>query len=220
MSEEKDTEGEFKAERLKALLAAVPNLSEFSRISGISRKMLERYRSGMEPSLGKAMQIAKALKLPLDALVYDVDVPTAPSNVPDAADSFLIPMLNVQAGSGAGVANSFVEVVDRLPFSAALLREMGVKPENAHFIRNKGDSNEPTIPDGAIVLVDASRRRIRDEGFYALVVDGDVLIKRVQKSVGGGITLISDNPRYAPEAVYSPETLKVEGKVFWTGGGL
>lgn len=189
---------------------------------GISTRSLSRYLSGdVEMPVLTAQQLAAATKKSLiwlltgegdDSSVVHATMPTG--------DSVLIPMLNVQAASGAGVENGHVEVVDRLPFSTTLLRELGVSPEHAHFIRNRGDSNEPTIADGAIVLVDASRRRIRDDGLYALVVDGDVRIKRVQKSVGGAVTLISDNPRYAPEAVDQPDRLHIEGKVFWAGGGI
>jgi phage repressor protein C with HTH and peptisase S24 domain len=208
---------------LSDLLARIPNMAEFSRVSGVHRRMLDRYKAGAEPSLDNAARIAAALNLPLDALVQDVDVTMTERqldiSVPEIA---LIPLLNVVGSAGAGVENGHVEELALLSFDATQLRRLGVRPEAAHFIIARGDSMEPTIQDGATVLIDASRTRVRDDGIYAIVVDGDVRLKRVQKKATGAIELISDNPRYMSETLSGDEVdrLMVAGKVFWSGGGV
>jgi phage repressor protein C with HTH and peptisase S24 domain len=218
---------------LREILANVPNMSELSRISGINRRSLDRYRDGMEPSLNVAAKLARALNLPLDALVYGVSDQHA-SESPGKArgndewlrrgeDSNLVyvPLSTAVASAGAGIANDGVEEARRLPFSRSLLREHGIAPDNAHFVTARGDSMEPTIQDGGIVLFDASRRSLHDPGVYVLTVYGDLLIKRVQPTTRG-LILISDNERYKPETIERGDldSVNVVGKVFWVGSKL
>lgn len=184
--------------------------------------MLDRYRAGTEPSLDAAARIARALNLPLDALVYDTDVSFSRTDALDSTEAIAIPLLNVVGSAGHGIENGHVEELARLSFDAAQLRSLGVRPEAAHFIIARGDSMEPTIQDGATVLIDTFRTRVRDDGIYAIVLDGDVRLKRVQKKATGAIELISDNPRYMSETLSGDEVdrLMVAGKVFWSGGGV
>jgi phage repressor protein C with HTH and peptisase S24 domain len=79
---------------------------------------------------------------------------------------------------------------------------------------------EPTIPDGAIVIIDrdqwqptGNRRSI-----WAIRMDnnGDLGIKRLQASEGG-LIIISDNfQNYPPSLAWSTDLTKlVIGKVVW-----
>jgi phage repressor protein C with HTH and peptisase S24 domain len=80
----------------------------------------------------------------------------------------------------------------------------------------------PRIADGALVLIDSSRNRVQDDGIYAIVLDGDVRLKRIQKSAVGALKLISDNTVYPPEILSGLDArqLVIAGKVFWSGGEL
>lgn len=113
-------------------------------------------------------------------------------------------------------------IVSHLPFSPALLRELGVRYENCHFIRARGDSMVPTIRDGSIVLVDIARRKDRQDGIYALMFGDDVRIKRLAFGALGKLTLMSDNPAYPDEVLSGAELdqLKIVGKAVWAGGVL
>jgi len=222
LGDEDDTDDAVTRARLAELLGGVSNLAEFSRISGVSRRMLDRYKLGTEPSLSAAARIAKALNVQLDALVGDQNVSnrvTLDELVP--LEGVMVPLLSVVASAGNGYGNHDVEIVDRLPFSRALLRDLGVKVENASFIRVSGDSMAPTINDGDVLLVDARYKSVRDDGIYVLVVSGDVRLKRVQRGINS-ITLISDNEKYAPEVLSAADAdqLQVAGKVRWKGSEI
>lgn len=224
--EDRDVEGvpieEARRTRLSDLLSRVPNMAEFSRVSGVHRRMLDRYKAGAEPSLDNAARIAAALNVPLDALIHDIDVdiPRPKIDADVAADAVLIPVIDVVASAGPGIENGEASEIDRLPFSRELLRQLGVRVESAQFIQHKGDSMAPTLADGGICLVDTSKSRPRGDGIYALVVGNELLIKRL--AIGAkGLTLISDNAeKYPPETLTGDELgrVKVMGKVFWTGG--
>ncbi len=218
-----NTDGHEWRSRLPRLLSDVPNLSEFSRRSGVNRRMLDRYKDGMEPSLTAAVRIMKALELPLDMLVHDTSVQDRLADAAVDDESIRVPLLDVVASAGHGIANHSEEVIRWLPFPRAVLRKQGVRPENVHFMTSRGDSMMPTIADGAIVLVDTAHARVRDDGIYALVMFDDAMIKRLQRGFDGSLTLISDNSDKYPPQTLTPieaENLRVAGKVFWSGSGV
>lgn len=191
---------------------------------GISTRSLSRYLTGeVEMPVLTAQQLADATGKGLVWLLSGVDDDKSVS-FPRAErlDLVDIPRLNVEASAGSGTQNHDIHIVDRLPFSLTLLKQLGVNPEHAHFILARGDSMWPTIADGAIALVDISRRKLREDGIYALTVGDDVRLKRLQFGVNS-LTLISDNAeRYPPEVLTASDLdqVRIEGKVFWTGGGL
>lgn len=81
-----------------------------------------------------------------------------------------------------------------------------------------GDSMEPTLSNGDIVLIDHSRNYIHDFGIYAISVDDAILIKRLQP-FGSKVQIISDNSKYPPIIVDATE-LVINGKALWYGHDL
>ena len=73
-------------------------------------------------------------------------------------------------------------------------RRLSPSSLSAIFIR--GDSMEPTIPDGATILVDSSRIEPLDGKIYVIRIDDRLWVKRVQWIPSGGLRLISDNRTY------------------------
>lgn len=79
---------------------------------------------------------------------------------------------------------------------------------------------EPTIPNGSILLVDmVEGQKLRSGCLYIVVLDGDLLVKRLMRRVDGTIELISDNPIY-PKEIIAPgyiDRISVPGRVVWFG---
>lgn len=212
--------------RLPEILAALPNLSAFSREVGISRRMLDRYKGGLaEPTLSTAALIARALDVPVDALVSDAIVQSAANlDKSDASDSKIarVPLLDVVASAGPGAENSHPYELELLPFPRVWLDRLGVPEKYARFVDARGDSMEPTIKDGSICLVDTRAGQARKDGIYVLVDGSSVRIKRIAIGWQGALTLISDNERYATETLSAPdaESLRIAGRVVWAGGEI
>jgi len=210
-------------ERLRSAIAKSGGVAAISLKTKIKERTLSRYLAAGSRIPAEAMfEISRATNASLEWLMGGGSSANIGSVAHSSAYSILIPMLNVQGSSGPGVSSGFVEVVDRLPFSAAMLKEMGVRPENAHFIVARGDSMEPTIRDGAVVLVDVGRRKSRDDGIYVLTVGDDVRLKRLQFGLNS-LTLISDNADRYPREVLTAgdlDQVRIEGKIFWAGGVL
>lgn len=143
-----------------------------------------------------------------------------PDDLPAQSFAFL-PHLDayMSAGNGGPSADA-VEATDKAtPFRSDYLRRKGWSPATHYTMRCKGDSMEPTIQDGAPVVIDTSDegRRIRSGRVYAIAFDGERLLKRLDRLPGGMLRIRSDNPStmYAPFEV--PEaSIEVIGRAVWT----
>jgi len=206
------------AKRINAAIEKAGGKSAFARFSGISVRNLTRYANeNVVPGMKMMEKLAKALKMDVSvlmgderqAVIQDVDVP----------DQVAIPFLSVTASAGHGARNDAQRGEASFSFPRNRLRELGANSSRVEFIKARGDSMEPTIKDGSIVLVDRSQKEIVGDAIYVLSIGENVLIKRVQRQIDGTLTLISDN-----SAVYPPirlskadaEQLRVHGRVFWT----
>ena len=91
-------------------------------------------------------------------------------------------------------------------------------PNDMSIIRVLGDSMEPTLQSGDLVLINHSRNYIDPQGgIYALAIDGQIMLKRVQLVPSKGhARIISDNPQYETEIVPLSQ-LVVNGKMIWFG---
>jgi phage repressor protein C with HTH and peptisase S24 domain len=100
---------------------------------------------------------------------------------------------------------------------------VGINPDHAHVLTNRGDSNEPTIRDGDVLLVDTSIDRVIDNAFYIVVYNGTALLKRVQIMRDGGIVLSSDNKgAYRDERVEPADVpgLRIAARLMWFGRSI
>ena len=83
--------------------------------------------------------------------------------------------------------------IDRIPVAARLIP---FSVANAFLVKAKGDSMEPRVYNGDLVL--AKRQNIAENGDIVVCVnDGEALIKKIKKEKNGMI-LISLNPKYEP----------------------
>jgi phage repressor protein C with HTH and peptisase S24 domain len=179
---------------------------------GRSDRILRGYKDD-DVSLQVILKLASESGVPASWIIF--------GETPSQLDSnfALVPRLEVRASAGAG-AIALTESADEfLPFKLDWLRRIGINPRFARTMFAHGDSMEPTISDGDLMLIDESVHRIVDQGIYVVVYDGLVLVKRVQIQRDGGVVLKSDNPRYDPEAVPADEVtdIRVAGRVRWYG---
>jgi len=81
-----------------------------------------------------------------------------------------------------------------------------------YYLRAKGDSMEPTIPDGSMVLI-REQPDVETNEIAAVLLNGDTeaTLKRIRK-YNGTIILQPDNPKYAPIIVNENNPAKIIGK--------
>jgi phage repressor protein C with HTH and peptisase S24 domain len=110
--------------------------------------------------------------------------------------------------------------IERIAFRLEWLREIGLDPDQCAMLTSRGDSMGETIPDGSLMLVDKRKGQPVISGcIYVIVLDGDVLVKRVSRNVDKTLDLISDNPIYPIQKVSQTQFdgLFIAGRVFWVG---
>lgn len=184
-------------ERLNEAIAP-EKLTAFARRADVPHGTVSKYARGLgtAPRLDIAARLAKAANCTLEWLVWgEGDGPAGESGV------LHIPRYDATLAAGAGSWNEGRQLLDYMPFNADFLRQRLNRTSAGGLLvlEAKGDSMEPTIRDGALLLIDEEDRRLVD-GIMAFVLDGDARVKRFRKRVDG-VSLISDNPAYEPEEV-------------------
>lgn len=131
-----------------------------------------------------------------------------------------VPRYEVAASAGGGAFVESEQVVDYLSFRSEWVKNaLGVSVKDLALINVIGDSMEPTLSDGDVVLLDMTFRGVQDSSIYVLQLNGTLLVKRIQHRLDGSLEVISDNQRYKPETVIGDDAnqLKIIGRVVWAG---
>lgn len=138
------------------------------------------------------------------------------------ADRFVFfPKLEYRWSCGnGGPDHDSVEATDKtLPFTTSWVQREGWSPKTHFTMRAAGDSMEPTIQDKAPVVVDISEagKVVRSGSIYAIKIDGEPLLKRLDKLPGGRVRVRADNPSPSYAAFEVDEgQIEVVGRAVWT----
>lgn len=211
-------------ERLKILIDLLGfNIKQFSRQTGIPYRTLQNYLLGLrEPTIENISKISTHLGINLNWLltgegeIFIKKPETTPETTPE--DFILIPMVSGKISAGKGLSpieDAQVEI--KLAFRKDWIKRKG-DPSKMSLIRVEGDSMEPTLRSGDIVLIDGNRNYVDlHGGIYAIFVLDSIMIKRIQLIfTEKKLKIISDNPKYEP-IIVSPDEISVIGKVIWIG---
>nr|DAL91763.1 MAG TPA: Repressor protein CI [Caudoviricetes sp.] len=149
---------------------------------------------------GKTEPDQKALKLMAEIFETTIDEILGRSSKPEKIGYIRIPVLGRVA---AGIPiDAIEEIIDWEDIPAEMTRG-GVE----YFgLQIKGDSMEPKISDGDIVIVRKQPDVESGEIAIVLVNGDDATVKKVKKSAAG-MTLIANNPAYDP-LFYSNEDIE------------
>lgn len=134
----------------------------------------------------------------------------------------LVPLYDVRAAAGHGAVVEEEQVTDSLAFKRQWIhQELHANPADLYLIYVDGESMEPTLRPGDVILVDRrSAQAVPRDGIYVLRMDGSLLVKRLQRLPGHQVRVTSDNPAYQPFALsleQPGDDLAIVGRVVWTG---
>ena len=117
------------------------------------------------------------------------------------------------AGSGA-VDDE--RVTGRLKFRQAWLARHSLVPRYCRVIHVLGESMEPTLVDGCVMLVNRARRQRHIGRIYVARTEDGLIVKRAGKDSSGAWQLIPDHPdkRTWPSRPWPPDA-EIIGEVVW-----
>ena len=182
---------------------------------GITPQSVQQWvRGTARPSGDKIQSIAEYFDVTPSYLMFG-DTSMNSSEIDEETVS--IPVLNVEGSCGVNPSMAgVIEMVKLLRVAKEwLIQRVGnINFRKLHIITASGDSMSPTFNDGDFVIVDTSKREVLSDGVYAVQSGGGIFIKRIQRELDGGVTLLSDNPKYRPQPVpvEDIETMSIIGK--------
>ena len=134
----------------------------------------------------------------------------------DECDGFVrIPKVLARLSAGGGSFETESRVEGYYAFRADWVRGRG-RPENMVLMSVVGNSMEPEIKEGDMVLIDQARTDVLAGGIYAVGVEDTVMVKRIEK-LPGRLVLHSENTDYSPIHLQGDElaNVRVIGKIMW-----
>lgn len=189
-------------ERFKTLADLNRALGRGNRDSTISQVIngIKDTRTGKPKNLGD--RLAREIEAKLSLGYGWMDVDHANDAFPEEDDLIYLRRLNVQACCGErGVQNYDDEsYVDLMGVSRVWFRDniSQVRQNGYEIITASGDSMEPTLKNGDLVVLDRWDTEItKRDGVFCVLIDNDLYLKRVQK-VPGCLMFLSDNKLYHP----------------------
>lgn len=209
--------------RMAILADEYKNATHLAQVVGVTDRTIRKWMAGTEPARNYLALLAEKLEINIEWLVLGRGPIRQLDGVTCGDDTYVqIPLYDVRAGAGEGVIAEDQDVIEELmAFSRSWIRsELRASPTNLGLIYVSGDSMEPTLRPGDVVLVDQSQSQGGTDGVYVLRRDGHLQIKRLHWLSGKVLRVISDNPIYQPIEVdlsQLTEEFQIIGRVIWGG---
>lgn len=179
------------------------NQKDLAKIAGVSESTVGKWvLEKSTPRMGAIQKIADHFGLPKSYILEE----QRPTNIiPTSRRTVRIPVLGeIACGEPLYVEENFSgykeEIADFVPNG------------NVFYLVAKGDSMEPTIPNGAYVLV-REQPTVETGEIAAVLVNGntEATLKRVKRQ-GDIVILDPDNPAYNPIIITESNPAKIIGK--------
>ncbi len=219
--------------RLQLVAAEWPSADRLAKATGVSASAFRKWLKGeAEPSRDRLVALAAAAGVSLAWLAQgegpEPDFAALgarannrrPSDLLSSARFLVLPTVATAASAGSGRVDTD-GATEFIGFRHDWLRTVfGREPADLMLETAVGESMEPHIHNGDILLVDTTDTTFRNFGVYVIEVREERLVKRVQRKFDGSLILISDNAVYQPENIEAElaKEVRVLGRVIWRGG--
>lgn len=146
----------------------------------------------------------------------------SPEDLPED-DYVLVQRVRVKPAAGEGAVVFEEEQGPPLAFSTRWIKRLGLKRKDLFVVEAQGDSMEPTISDGDVIMMDSGSTRVVDGNIYVIRYADELKVKRLYQRYDGALIIRSDNSDKYPEETVPPTTgnqVDVLGRVVWRAGGI
>jgi phage repressor protein C with HTH and peptisase S24 domain len=173
-----------KQQRIAALVAMVGGPVKAAALVGKNRGTIDHWRKeGADPPLEAILPLCIEAQVSLDWVATGHQVRPDLSGAASIMPSGYVELPPVVLGPSAApfaVTHTWLSTHGALSIADA-----------AYFVASD-DGMAPLLPKGALGIVDRRHSRLHD-GHYAVVVEGDVLARRLNRLPNGTIELVADN---------------------------
>jgi phage repressor protein C with HTH and peptisase S24 domain len=220
--------------RLRLVVAQWPSADRLARATGVSPSAFRKWLKGeAEPSRDRLVALAGTAGVSVawlaqgegpepDLVSLDARARSPGEAVPDTSQFHLLPKVPEAAAAGGGKPTTS-GATEFIGFRHDWLRTtFHREPQDVILETAIGESMEPHIRNGDLLLVDTTDQTFRNFGIYVIEIRAERLVKRVQRKFDGSLILISDNAVYQPETISAElaKEVRVVGRVIWRGGTL
>ncbi|MEF2144227.1 MAG: helix-turn-helix transcriptional regulator [Desulfovibrionaceae bacterium] len=141
--------------------------------------------------------------------------PAMPEAGEEEDDFERIPKVRARLCAGGGSFETEGRVEGYYAFRSEWVHRKG-NPSSMVLMQVVGNSMEPELREGDMVLLDQSKTDVYAGGIYAVGVEDTVMVKRIEKRPGQ-LVLHSENTDYSPIMLAGDElaNVRIIGKVLW-----
>ncbi len=129
-----------------------------------------------------------------------------------------IDIVEYEAAAGGGAEATEEQVVGTLTFRRNWLDRHGLDATQCTVIAVRGESMEPTLWEGASILVNRGQTEWRRGRIFVFRTSDGLVVKRAGEDEAGERVLVSDNP--AHRMTPCPDDAEIIGQVAWTARTL
>ncbi len=183
-------------------------------VKGVEKTAVEDHTQGLVRAVHEAggdpiPDDLRDVLLPGTAVAEDNDTPPAARPVP---------VVEIQAAAGGGMAIDLEQTTGQLWFRRDWLDEYGLDATQCAIIGVAGESMEPTLVEGAKILVNRLCTDWRADTIYVVRTGDGLVVKRAGQDETGQRLMVSDHPAW--EDIPLPADAEVIGEVVWTARTL
>lgn len=212
--------------RLSSIIEKIGGLKQSSKIASVTPEQVAKWRDGKaRMPLAAAAALAAAGECSLDWLAFGGDQSQS-ANILDAKNDMdrdgyvYIPRYDLKASAGRGALVDEENIVDYMAFREEWVRSrLHADAKDLALLEADGDSMEPTIESGDLLLVDRSITSFQNDAIYIIGRGDQLIVKRLHSLQSGVIVIMSDNDTYPPETLTLQEAgaLRIAARLRWFG---
>ncbi len=190
--------------------------AELAKKLGANPNVISQYKTGSRtPPMDKLEELASALDVSLPEFFACKDDMT-----PD-----IVFVERVSARPRAGVGGMEMDAAHdgMYSFHKSFIERKRGKADDMKIFAVAGDSMEPTLADGDLIMVNLREKDVRTGYVYLLRMgigeDAEFMVKRLERRPGNTLLIRSDNDRYEDIPVNMAEVdgeIEIFGRMVWS----
>lgn len=181
--------------------------AELAEKTGLAQNYISQIKTGTRgaPSIKAVQQIAEAFGLSLLEFLSCKDDLTP--------ELVLVERIKARPKAGSGGLETDAEHTETYAFHKKFIERKRGRADTLKIFEVAGDSMEPTLSEGDLILANQLDKDVRTGRIYLLRIGEELMVKRLENRPGGVLLIRSDNREYEDISVTLSEIDKDGGEI-------